>query len=357
MSDDSLDSPLDRLAEEFVQRYRRGEQPSLTEYCERHPEFADDIRELFPALVMMEKARSGDGVERPVRGSQIDIGEELRSDRIGDFRIIREVGRGGMGIVYEAIQESLGRHVALKVLPLSVQKNARHLLRFQREARAAARLHHTNIVPVFGVGESDGRHYYAMQFIRGLGLDAVATEVRRIRQNRAVSRNELRQQQDASAEALAKALLSGSFRATETDVTAMVDGERPESAHPDVALIPSSASRSGVVTDSSNTEIRLPGQSAISSSTDHGRAYWDSVARIGMQVAEALQYASDEGVLHRDIKPSNLLLDLKGTVWVADFGLAKADDSDALTNTGDILGTLRYMAPDRKSTRLNSSHG
>ena len=79
MSDDSLDSPLDRLAEEFVQRYRRGEQPSLTEYCERHPEFADDIRELFPALVMMEKARSGDGVERPVRGSPIDIGEELRS--------------------------------------------------------------------------------------------------------------------------------------------------------------------------------------------------------------------------------------------------------------------------------------
>ena len=259
MSDDSLDSPLDRLAEEFVRRYRRGEQPSLTEYCERYPEFAEEIRELFPALVMMEKARSGDGVERPGPGSAPAIGKDFRGERIGDFRILREVGRGGMGIVYEAIQESLDRHVALKILPASVQKNARHLLRFQREARAAARLHHTNIVPVFGVGESDGRHYYAMQFIRGLGLDEVAAEVRRIRQSRASGGNEPQRQPDASVEALAEALLSGTFRATDMKADFVVGGERPESGDPDTTRISPFARLSTDSNDSTAAGIHLPG--------------------------------------------------------------------------------------------------
>ena len=102
-------------------------------------------------------------------------------ERLGDYRILREVGRGGMGIVYEAEQESLGRHVALKVLPLHSLLDPRHLQRFEREARAAARLHHTNIVPVFGIGEQDGLHYYVMQFIQGLGLDEVLVELKRLR--------------------------------------------------------------------------------------------------------------------------------------------------------------------------------
>ncbi len=337
MSDDSLDSPLDSLAEEFARRYRRGERPSLTEFVERHPEFAEEIRELFPALVMMEKARSGDGPDRPPGALGEDAGCELHGGRIGDFRIIREVGRGGMGIVFEAIQESLGRHVALKILPASVEKNPRHLLRFQREARAAAKLHHTNIVPVFGVGESDGRHYYAMQFIQGLGLDEVADAVRRIRRNRTRSMSDDPRPKDASVEVLADALLSGNFPATEIQDAASGEFE-PLRARP---LAASSS------IDASDSEIRLPGQSSTKSSADNGSAYWDSVARIGIQVSEALQYASNEGVLHRDVKPANLLLDLKGTVWVADFGLAKSDESDALTNPGDILGTLRYMAPER----------
>ncbi len=337
MSDDSLDSPLDLLAEEFARRYRRGERPSLTEFVEQHPEFETEIRELFPALVMMEKARSGDGLDRPTGTHAADFSSEPHGGRIGDFRVIREVGRGGMGIVYEAIQESLGRHVALKILPPGVEKNPRHLLRFQREARAAAKLHHPNIVPVFGVGESDGRHFYAMQFIHGLGLDEVADAVRRIRQNRARSMSDDAQPKDASGEVFAEALLSGNFPATEIQDAASGEceplRERPLAASSSI--------------DVSDSEIRLPGQSSTMSSADNRRAYWDSVARIGIQVSEALQYASDEGVLHRDIKPSNLLLDLKGTVWVADFGLAKSDESDALTNPGDILGTLRYMAPER----------
>src|SRR5258708_36465419 len=101
--------------------------------------------------------------------------------RLGDFRILREVGRGGMGLVYEAEQESLGRHVALKVLPFQAKPDASRLLRFRREARSAARLHHTNIVPVYEVGVHEGVHYYAMQLIQGQGLDEVLVELRRLR--------------------------------------------------------------------------------------------------------------------------------------------------------------------------------
>src|SRR5262249_26025678 len=131
------------LAEEFLERYRRGERPALKEYIDRHPELAAEIREVFPAMAMMEN---------------IAVADESREDRLpgaapvplqfGDYRIIREIGRGGMGVVYEAEQLSLGRHVALKVLPETIRVHTATRQRFEREARAAAKLHHTNIVPV-----------------------------------------------------------------------------------------------------------------------------------------------------------------------------------------------------------------
>src|SRR5262249_23173688 len=103
------------------------------------------------------------------------------AESLGDFRILREVGRGGMGVVYEAVQVSLGRRVALKVLPFAPTMDPRHLQRFQNEARAAAQLHHTNIVPVYSVGCERGVHFYAMQFIDGHSLAAVIAETRRLR--------------------------------------------------------------------------------------------------------------------------------------------------------------------------------
>ncbi|MEO8498090.1 MAG: serine/threonine protein kinase, partial [Planctomycetota bacterium] len=146
MSDQSVnDNPLDALAEEFVTRVRRGERPTLDDFTSRHPELADEIRELFPTLLMMEELRSGhaDPVALTDPSGPLSA-KAVRVERLGDYRILREVGRGGMGIVYEAEQESLGRHVALKVLPAHTTLDPRHLLRFQSEARAAAGLHHTN---------------------------------------------------------------------------------------------------------------------------------------------------------------------------------------------------------------------
>ncbi len=180
---------LDQLAEEFAERFRRGERPALKEYTDRYPDLADEIRDLFPAMVRVEQAEGA------------RLGEEERTGnaqaahppggQIGDYRILREIGRGGMGVVYEAEQISLGRRVALKVLPGHVSRDPMVQERFRREARAAARLHHTNIVPVYEVGQDGDVRFYAMQFIQGLGLDAVIDELRRLLDRaRSQSRNE-----------------------------------------------------------------------------------------------------------------------------------------------------------------------
>src|SRR5277367_788433 len=177
-SSDSLDyGRFDELAEEFAERFRRGERPSLQEYVDRLPEMAEEIREMFPAMAEVEQA-DGDA-----RGDAVPPLPPLASHlkQIGDYRILREVGRGGMGVVYEAEQISLGRRVALKVLPEQASCDRVIQERFRREARAAARLHHTNIVPVYEVGQVGDVRFYAMQFIQGLGLDAVITELRRLR--------------------------------------------------------------------------------------------------------------------------------------------------------------------------------
>jgi serine/threonine protein kinase len=326
MSDSSDDrNPVERLAEEFAERHRRGERPTLSEYAERYPQYADDIRDLFPALVAMEqlKPASGDLTDSH-DGNGHPAPRSAHPERLGDYRILREVGRGGMGVVYEAEQESLGRHVALKVLPASALLDPRQLRRFEREAKAAAKLHHTNIVPVYGVGESDGLHYYVMQFIQGLGLDQVFDELRRLRGGATLPREHSAQADRVSA--AAHSLLTGHF------------SKPAEDPMPEVEPAPAA---------SSSSAIQLPGHPEHSSLSETGRHYWQSVARIGIQVAEALTYAHAQGTLHRDIKPSNLLLDAQGIVWVTDFGLAKASDSGDLTADGEVVGTLRYIPPER----------
>src|SRR5262245_31343259 len=179
--EDSLLDPVSPLAEEFAARVRRGERPSVTEYVARHPDLAERLRQVLPMMLLMEEAASA---EHPADHTGSFAGGETGRDadlpeRIGGYRILRKVGQGGMGVVYEAEQLTLGRHVALKVLPLhAAQDGGKGLERFRLEARAAARLHHSNIVPVFEVGEDGDRCYYAMQFIRGQPLDEVIEALR-----------------------------------------------------------------------------------------------------------------------------------------------------------------------------------
>jgi eukaryotic-like serine/threonine-protein kinase len=327
---DEAREPVERLAEEFLQRHRQGEQPSVTEYARRYPDLADEIRDFFPALLVLEEVGPR-GAEPTTGRSRAPAPGRAPPEQLGEYRLLREVGRGGMGVVYEAEHRALGRHVALKVLPSRAALDPLCLQRFRREARAAARLHHTNIVPVFEVGSCDGVHYYAMQFIEGRALDDVLRQLRRARAGTPAP--------DAAFVArLAAGLRTGEFRAGPA-------GEVPPAARGDARTVAPAGPDALPLAGSEPASDRTP-PAGVGLTTNSGTPYYRSVARVGLQVAEALAYAHAQNILHRDIKPANLLLDRQGTVWVTDFGLAK-EEGDDLTRTGDVVGTLRYMAPER----------
>ncbi len=329
--------PVDDLADAFLERYRRGERPLLSEYTDKHPELAERIRSVFPALVLMEEIGAGKsqatGFDAKPLGLNAPTGQ-----RLGDFVLIRRIGAGGMGIVYEAEHASLKSRMALEVMHPRFRADRAYVRRFQTEARSAAKLHHTNIVPVFDYGQKDGVFYYAMQYIAGVGLERVLDDVRRLRATA---------ERDAGAEtisagqetatvagadpltAISRGLLTGRFADAPTAPLAALSGS--------TAIVTAGGTPSG-------------GGVGLASSSIVGQpesVYFREVARLGAQVADALDYAHKQGVIHRDIKPSNLLLDAQGNVWVTDFGLAKMAEGDELTHSQDLVGTLRFMAPER----------
>jgi serine/threonine protein kinase len=312
MADDRDErDPLDLVAEEFAEACRRGERPLVADFVARYPQWAEELRVLLPSVAKMEELK-----RLKKKACTVPVPESVELRQLGDFRILREVGRGGMGIVFEAVQESLGRRVALKVLPRHAFLDPKRLERFQREAQAAACLHHTNIVPVFGAGEQDGLSYYVMQFIEGKSLSQLVTEWR-------AGFDPLSSRKGALAQ--------------ETG-TVHLPRSGPEPAADAVTVALSSPS-----CDGQDPELSAP---ILSAKPRLSPGHYRIVAEIGVQAAEALHYAHKQGTLHRDVKPANLLLDRRGCVWITDFGLAKLVGQDQLTKTGDILGTLQYMAPE-----------
>jgi eukaryotic-like serine/threonine-protein kinase len=364
MSDPNVDrDPFEVVAESFLARYRAGERPGVEEYAALHPELADQIRELLPALLVVEQDLSIDDDSYLTRARPARALSPSQDRRLGDYRIVREIGRGGMGVVYEAEQVSLGRRVALKVLPRAVASDREGLERFRHEAKAAARLHHTNIVPVFEVGCDSDVAYYAMQFIQGQALDQVIDELSRLRDP------ELKRKAASGPASTVSAAPAQERRPAIGRVTESFRCGRfaNEPAMPSHDMKPAATERFARETNdpvdfvlagpdprgprrstAKGSSAVLPGGSPVSTShsSAHRSLYFRSVAQIGRQAAQGLAYAHASGIVHRDIKPSNLLLDHAGIVWITDFGLAKGED-DGLTHTGDILGTIRYMAPER----------
>jgi eukaryotic-like serine/threonine-protein kinase len=296
-----------RLAEillTYVEAAEAGQAPDRRELLSRHPEFATELAEFFAGRDEVEQLaaplRGGGRISAAHRGRSteaprfdgvagVDVAAHPRHDtnlgQLGDFRLLREAGRGGMGVVYEAEQLSLNRRVALKVLSFAAALDPRQLQRFQNEARAAAGLHHPHIVPVYGVGAERGVHYYAMQFIDGSSL------------------------------------------------AELLDAMRAAAGGTAAAAAPSAAT---------------PRAAALSTERSaDSRRYVRRVAELGLKAAEALEHAHQLGVVHRDIKPGNLLLDAGNHLWIADFGLALIGGDGLLTGTGELLGTVRYMSPEQ----------
>ena len=354
--------PVEFLAAEFVDRLRDGEHPTVEEYAAAHPHWAEQIRDLFPTIAAMEKLKLDKEVSS---GGRASLGP-TKIEQLGDLRIIREIGRGGMGIVYEAEQESLARRVAVKVLPKQSLFDAKHLRRFRREAKTAAKLHHTNIVPILGVGEQDGFHYYVMQYIRGAGLDEIIPQLNDLSTANGIAVTSADgKQRAANVSSVARALVNGQLRSlgkAQSSWDSEIDSGSKSASGTDsnrtaiTEVVPpgggtARVGESDVLADGLETadsdDADAATESTAAMTVRFGMSYWQSVAKIGVQVANALNYAHRQGTLHRDIKPANLLIDEGGTIWVADFGLAKAMEQDNVSRTGDIVGTLRYMAPEQ----------
>lgn len=278
---------LTAALEEYLRALQAGERPRRQDYLKRFPTIAqslaaslDGLEALHQGSLQFQQA-AVDHV-----GSSGELG--MPAAPIGDYQLLREIGRGGMGIVYEAQQLSLNRRVALKILPFASALDARQLQRFKTEASAAAQLHHDNIVPIFAIGCERGVHFYAMQLIEGQSVAAWISELRG-------------QQAGPAAH----------------DVVTIHAGSTP--------------TLTGSSVDSNVQQL----------------SFFRQVARLGSQAAEALEFAHSRGIVHRDIKPANLMLDARGKLWVTDFGLARMADENGLTMTGDLLGTLRYMSPEQ----------
>jgi serine/threonine protein kinase len=306
------DPRLLRATQEYLAELEAGRRPRRADFVARFPDLADALAPYLDALDMMHSAAP---LLHSASAPKAVPDATLPAEPLGDFRIVREIGRGGMGVVYEAVQMSLGRPVALKVLPFAAALDAKHLQRFKNEAQAAAHLHHTNIVPVYAVGCERGVHFYAMQLIDGINLaDLIARMRPRPEIEDRGSRIEDRRREQPPRPGAPTGLLD------------------PRSSILDP---PSSATAHGAAAE-------LSTQRASGSA-----GFYRTAAGLVIQAAEALEYAHQLGVIHRDVKPANLLVDARGNLWVTDFGLAQFHTNAGLTRTGDLLGTLRYMSPEQ----------
>ena len=290
------DIQLREAMETYLEELEAGSCPEPDEFVTRYPAIAAELRQHLTGLDFIHLARP--------KLVQSDSSPPLPDDakELGDFRLICEIGRGGMGVVYEAEQMSLKRRVAVKILPFAALLDQRQLERFRNEARAAAMLKHSNIVSVHSVGCERSVHFYAMELVEGRSMAELLEQIRGDR-----------------------------------------DGRQGPSDSP-------------VRDPESDPHVETQSIANLTTSYNRKPEYFRQVASLGIQLSEALQYAHEQGVVHRDIKPSNLMIDDRGKPWITDFGLAQIQGDNNLTMTGDVVGTLRYMSPEQAGGKKLLDH-
>jgi hypothetical protein len=279
---------LDELVVACLDRLEDEGPSAVDAVCREHPALADALRS---RLATLQRAGLLDGPDGgPDAGRR--AGGDAMPERLGEFRLLRRLGGGGMGVVYEAVQEPLGRTVALKLIRPEQLWFPESRERFRREVQLVARLQHPGIVPIYTVGEERGVPYFAMERLHGATLGEVLALVRDPRRGRDMARA---LQRAAAVHAASEG------------------GEAPQRAE-------------GAVFEGS---------------------WADACARVAACVARALAHAHARDVLHRDVKPSNVFVTLDGRVMLFDFGLASSRDTGRVTGTRAQVGSLAYMAPEQ----------
>ena len=298
---------LEDIVEQFTAEIRSGKTPMVRKYVKQYPAYADELSDLLSSVAMIEGLKNYTPTSCVADQQFNDIAVP---DFLGEYRIVSEIGRGGMGIVFEAVHETLGRRVAIKVMTVGTGRNSIHLDRFHREAISAATLHHTNIASVFGAGEDQGLHFYVMEYIEGQSLSQI------------IKGGRIGLDETTNFKARPK---------VQANVSDQVKSQTENLRSDDTEQVKNDLTKKTLI---------------IGEETVSPKARYKWVADTGQQIADALAYAHEKNILHRDIKPSNLVVDYHSTVWLTDFGLAKNITKDDLTKTGEIIGTPQYMAPE-----------
>jgi serine/threonine protein kinase len=290
------DQSLARLVDQMVQQLAKGPL-DVEAYLAAYPAHAETLRQLLPAIHGLAMCAKGQQVPKP---EVLPLGPAEETATLGDFRIVREIGRGGMGVVYEAQQISLSRRVALKILPFAAVLDERQLQRFKNEALAAAQLKHPNIVSVLTVGCERGVHFYAMEYVEGQTLAAVI-------------------------DGLKCGVRNAECGMEETPLRAPAEGRsgegRERESSDDIASVGNALSgvpesRSGAdPAKTQNSELRHSADTVAAAlstlATTQPKDRFRLAAELGIQAAEALEHAHQLGVIHRDIKPSNLMIECR----------------------------------------------
>lgn len=332
------------ILDEYLADAAQGRAPDKRELLARHPELAGDLEACLASLEFI-----GQAVDRTAPPSAADA---VRSAArvLGDFQIVREVGRGGMGVVYEARQLSLDRRVALKVLPFAGMLDRRQLQRFKNEAQAAAQLDHPHIVDVIAVGCERAVHYYAMRFIEGQTLAQAIDELRRACEPGGPAA-QLGLENTSPSALASDDTQSEATRSADLERQAPPGLDRPEMVNAGIAEPGESAWPSNSETRAPIGAAALGGFSCDLVTAQQRREYFHGAALLVADVADALDFAHQVGIVHRDVKPSNILLDGREKAWITDFGLAQMEAGTQMTSTGEVLGTLAYMSPEQAQGR------